>query len=102
MRRAPKRAAAGSAQRWEREDFSGECERRQLEQVLCPRGCKCGNALAADGSPGVVRVVKGGGVELSAKGSLQSTLLNKEQSSPALATRRTSGEAQRATSYNHS
>jgi hypothetical protein len=68
VRRASKRAASWRAQRGEQEDSSGECERRQLEQVLCPRGCKCGNELAASGSPEVVQVVRGGGVELAAKG----------------------------------
>jgi hypothetical protein len=68
VRRASKRAAAWRAQRGEQEDSSGECEGRQLEQVLCPRGCKYGNALAASGSPEVVQVVRGGGVELAAKG----------------------------------
>jgi hypothetical protein len=67
VRRAPKRAAAGRAQRWEREGSSWECEGRQLEQVLCPPACKCGNALAASGSP-EVQVVQGGGVELVAQG----------------------------------
>jgi hypothetical protein len=67
-RRASKRAAAWRAQREEQEDSSGECEGRQLEQVLCPRGCECGNALAASGSPEVVQVVQGGGGELAAKG----------------------------------
>ena len=36
--------------------------------MLCPRGCECGNALAASGSPEVARVVQGGGGELAAKG----------------------------------
>jgi hypothetical protein len=67
-RRASKRAAAWRAQREEQKDSSGECEGRQLEQVLCPRGCECGNALAASGSPEVVQVVQGGGGELAAKG----------------------------------
>jgi hypothetical protein len=67
-RRASKRAAAWRTQREEQEDSSEECEGRQLEQVLCPQGCKCGNALAASGSPEVVRAVQGGGGELTAKG----------------------------------
>ena len=69
-RRASKRAAAWRAQREEQEDSAGECDGRQLEQVLCPRGCECGNALAASGSPEVVQVVQGGGGELAAKGSM--------------------------------
>jgi hypothetical protein len=39
-------AGVHSAGRWQ--GFPGECEGRQLEQVLCPRGCKCGNVLADD------------------------------------------------------
>ena len=46
-RRTSKRAATWKAQREEQEDSSEECEGRQLEQVLCPRGCECENALAA-------------------------------------------------------
>ena len=67
-RRASKRAAAWKTQREEQEDSSEECEGRQLEQVLCPQGCKCGNALAASGSPELVRAVQGGGCGLAAKG----------------------------------
>ena len=67
-RRASKRAAAWRAQREEQEDSSRECEGRQLEHVLCPQGCTCGNALAASGRPEVVQVFHGGGSELAAKG----------------------------------
>jgi hypothetical protein len=56
------------AQHEESGGFSEECAERRLEQVLCPRGCKCGNALAASGSPAVVQEVTGGGGELKAKG----------------------------------
>jgi hypothetical protein len=72
-----KRAAAWRAQHEEQEDSSEECEGRQLEQVLCPQGCKCGNALAASGSPEVVQVVQGGGSELAAKGLM--AIMNIEQ-----------------------
>jgi len=67
-RRASKRTATWRVRSQEQEDFSGECEGRQLDQVLCSKGCKCGNALAASGSPEVVQVVQGGGGELAAKG----------------------------------
>lgn len=60
-RRTSKRAAASRGQREEQEDGSEECNGRQLDQVLCPRGCKCGNALPASGRPEIVRVVQGGG-----------------------------------------
>jgi hypothetical protein len=64
----PKRKAAVRIQQKGQEGFSEECEERRLEQVLCPRGCKCGNALAARGSPPLVQVVTGGGGALRAKG----------------------------------
>jgi hypothetical protein len=67
-RRTSKRPATWRGQGKEQEDFSGECEGRQLDQVLCPKGCTCGNALAASGSPEVLQVVQGGGGELAAKG----------------------------------
>jgi len=64
----PKRKAAERIQQEGQEGFSGECEERRLEQVLCPRGCKCGNALAAGDSPALVQVVTGGGGALRVKG----------------------------------
>ena len=66
--RRPKRKAAVRAQHEESGGFSEECAERRLEQVLCPRGCKCGNALATSGSPAVVQEITGGGGELKAKG----------------------------------
>ena len=67
-RRTSKRTAASRGQSKEQEDVSGECDGRQLDQVLCPKGCKCGNSLAASGRPEIVQVVQGGGGELAAKG----------------------------------
>jgi hypothetical protein len=64
----PKRKAAERIQQEGQEGFSEECEERRLDQVLCPRGCKCGNALAASDSPALVQVVTGGGGALRAKG----------------------------------